>query len=270
LETAKEELQSTNEELTTLNEELQTRNVDLSQVNNDLNNLIGTFNMPMVMLGTDMTIRRFTPLAQKVFNLIPSDVGRRISDINPNIPLPDLVPLVEEVIETLKVKEVEVQDRDGYWYSLRVRPYRTAENKIDGAVMVLVDIGEVRQGLEEVAEMVRSPMLILSDDLRVNQANDAFYKRFNVKKQDTLGRSVFTLGNGQWDIPRLRTLLESVLPTNNKVEDFRVEHDFPGIGRQKFSFSARSLYQKSKGTHYVLVLIEEVDGGAGGDSSEEK
>src|SRR5215510_200109 len=125
--------------------------------------------------------------------------------------------------------------------------------------MVLVDIGEVRQGLEEAVEMIRSPMLILSADLRVNKANDAFYQQFKVHRRETVGRSIFTLGNGQWDIPRLRTLLESVLPENHKVEDFRVEHDFPGIGRRKFSFSARSLYQKSKGTHYLMVLIEEVD-----------
>ena len=90
LETAKEELQSTNEELTTLNEEFQNRNSELSQANNDLNNLISSFNMPMLMLGNDLTIRRFTPLAEKLFNLIPSDVGRRISDINPNITLPHL------------------------------------------------------------------------------------------------------------------------------------------------------------------------------------
>jgi two-component system CheB/CheR fusion protein len=105
LETAKEELQSTNEELTTLNEELQNRNSELSQLNNDLNNLIGSFNMPLLMLGNDLTVRRFTPLAEKLFNLIPSDVGRRISDINPNISMPHLDRLVSEVIDTLNMRE---------------------------------------------------------------------------------------------------------------------------------------------------------------------
>src|SRR5881394_698002 len=162
LETAKEELQSTNEELTTLNEELQNRNIELSQVNNDLSNLLGSFNMPIVMLSNDLTIRRFTPLAQKIFNLIPSDVGRRIGDINPNITLPNLNDLVTEVIDSLNVKEIEVQDREGHWYSLRVRPYRTAENKIDGAVIVLVDIGDVRQGLADMLEIVPQPMLLLA------------------------------------------------------------------------------------------------------------
>jgi two-component system CheB/CheR fusion protein len=258
LETAKEELQSTNEELTTLNEELQNRNIELGQANNDLNNLISSFSMPIVMLGTDLTIRKFTPLGQKLFNLIPSDVGRRISDINPNISLPDLKELVGEVIDTLNVKEIEVQDREGHWYSLRVRPYRTSENKIDGAILVLVDIGEIRQGLEETLQMVPDPMLLLSGDLRVSKGNDAYYQRFKADAAATEEKSLFKLGNGQWNIPSLRSLLESVLPANQHVENFRVEHEFPDIGRGVFLVNARRLYHHSKGTHYILVLFREV------------
>jgi two-component system, chemotaxis family, CheB/CheR fusion protein len=258
LETAKEELQSTNEELTTLNEELQNRNMELSQANNDLNNLISSFSMPIIMLGTDLTIRRFTPLGQKLFNLIPSDVGRRISDINPNITLPDLKDLVAEVIETLNVKEIEVQDREGHWYSLRVRPYRTAENKIEGAILVLVDIGEVRQGLEEMLQMIPDPMLLLNGELQVSKANAAFYERFKATPATTEQKSIFKLGSGQWNISVLRSLLESVLPTNQHVENFRVEHDFPEVGRRVYLVNARRLYHHSKGTHYILVLFREV------------
>jgi len=258
LETAKEELQSTNEELTTLNEELQNRNMDLSLANNDLNNLIGSFNMPIVMLGNDLNIRRFTPLAQKLFNLIPSDLGRRISDINPNIALPNLSDLVADVIETLNVREMEVQDREGHWYSLRIRPYRTSDNRIEGAVIVVVDIGEVRQGLEEVTEIVPFPMLLLSSDLRVTKANEIFYDNFQVIRKETEGQTIFKLGNGQWNIPALRTLLETMLPKNQKVENFKVEHHFPAIGRRVFLFNARRLYQVSKGTYYILVLLRDV------------
>jgi two-component system, chemotaxis family, CheB/CheR fusion protein len=257
LETAKEELQSTNEELTTLNEELQNRNAELGQVNNDLNNLLGSFNMPIVMLSNDLTIRRFTPLAQKLFNLIPSDIGRRISDINPNIGLPDLKELVTEVIESLNAKEIEVQDKEGHWYSLRVRPYRTAENKIDGAVVVLVDIGEIRRGLEELLEMVPEPMLLLNGDLRVSKSNTAFLRAFKTEAEATEDKSIFKLGSGQWNLPALRSLLESVLPNNQHVEDFEVDYDFPERGRCVFAVNARRLYHHSKGTHYVLVLFRE-------------
>jgi signal transduction histidine kinase len=139
LETAKEELQSTNEELNTVNDELQTRNLQLAQAGNDLQNLLSSVNIPIVMLGNDLRIRRFTPVSQRALNLIPSDVGRPISDINLNLELPRLDRLLAEVIETLTPKVMDVKDLGGRTHSLRIRPYRTEDNKIDGVVMVLVD-----------------------------------------------------------------------------------------------------------------------------------
>ena len=147
LETAKEELQSTNEELTTLNEELGSRNVELNRLNNDLVNLLASVNIPIVMVSADARIRRFTPQAQRVLNLIPGDVGRPIGDLNPRIDAPDLEQLIAEVIDTVSIRERDVQDREGRWYSMRIRPYRTTDNKIDGAVILLVDIDRIRRGL---------------------------------------------------------------------------------------------------------------------------
>lgn len=257
LETAKEELQSTNEELTTLNEELQNRNAELSQANNDLNNLIGSFNMPMLMLGNDLTIRRFTPLAEKLFNLIPSDVGRRISDINPNISLPHLDRIVTEVIDTLNMREVEVQDRDGHWFSIRIRPYRTSENKIEGAVIVLVDIADIRQALDEITEMSRQPMLILNDEFKVTKANQKFYDYFGVDRMEIEGKLIFDAGNGRWNIPALKNLLERILPENKRIENYRIEHDFHKAGKRALLLFARRLYQQSKGAHYIVIRFEE-------------
>ncbi len=257
LETAKEELQSTNEELTTLNEELQNRNVELSQANNDLNNLISSFNMPMLMLGSDLSIRRFTPLAERLFNLIPSDIGRRISDINSNISLPHIDKLVAEVIDTLNMREIEVQDREGRWFLLRIRPYRTSESKIEGAVLVLVDISDLRLAIDQLTELSLNPMLILTDVFRVTKANEAFYKTFSVGAGETEGRTIFELGEGQWNIPAFRVLLEQILPENRRVEKYRIEHEFPRIGRRTFLVSARRLYQQSKGTHYIVMRFDE-------------
>jgi two-component system CheB/CheR fusion protein len=140
LETAKEELQSTNEELTTVNEELQNRNDELSRVNNDLNNLLSSVNIPIVMLGNDLRIRRFTPVTEKVMNLIPTDIGRPITDIKSNLRIPDLRQLVTRVIDSLEIHENEVEDISGKWYSIRIRPYRTLDNKIDGVVIALIDL----------------------------------------------------------------------------------------------------------------------------------
>src|SRR5438876_2824916 len=139
LETAKEELQSTNEELTTVNEELQNRNLELTQVNDDITNLLVSANLPIIMLGNDLRIRRFTPHAEKMFNLIATDVGRSIIDINLNPKTPDIGSLVTDVIDSVTPKEIEVKDNNGRWYSIWIRPYRTADNKIDGAVIAFVD-----------------------------------------------------------------------------------------------------------------------------------
>jgi two-component system CheB/CheR fusion protein len=149
LETAKEELQSTNEELTTLNEELGNRNVELTQLNDDLENLFISVNIPIVMLSRDLRIRRFTPMAQKVLNLIPGDVGRSLSDIRSRIDVPDMEQLIADVIDTMSIREREVQDREGHWYSMRIRPYRTTDNKIEGAVICFVDVDMLHRTVEE-------------------------------------------------------------------------------------------------------------------------
>ncbi len=148
LETAKEELQSTNEELSTVNEELQHRNLELNQTTNDLTNLLTSTTIPVLMVGPDLRIRRLTPPARKIMNLLSTDVGRPIGDLKANVDVPDLEVLIAEVIEEVQVREREVRDREGRWYSLRVYPYRTTDHKIDGAVLVLLDIDEVKRGQE--------------------------------------------------------------------------------------------------------------------------
>lgn len=145
LQTAKEEAQSANEELSTVNEELRHRNAELARVNNDLVNLMSGVGLPIVMVGRDLRIRRFTPLAEKAFNLIASDVGRPISDMKSNLRLDDFPGLVARVIDSLAPFEGEVQDQAGRWHSLRIRPYVTLDNKIDGASVVLLDIDSARR-----------------------------------------------------------------------------------------------------------------------------
>lgn len=140
LETAKEELQSSNEELTTMNEELHNRNDELSHVNNDLNNLLSSVNIPIVMLGNDLRLRRFTPMAEKVMNLIPGDIGRPITDIKPNLKIADFRQMIGKVVDTLEIHESEVEDQTGKRYLMRIRPYRTVDNKIDGVVVVWLDL----------------------------------------------------------------------------------------------------------------------------------
>jgi two-component system, chemotaxis family, CheB/CheR fusion protein len=140
LETAKEELQSANEELTTVNDELRNRNLEVSLVNNDLTNLLSSIDIAVVMVGSDLTIRRFTPEAQKYLGLIPTDVGRPLLNINPSIEIPDFQGLVLQVMASLRPVEKELRDRKGARLLMRILPYRTTENKIDGAVLTIIGI----------------------------------------------------------------------------------------------------------------------------------
>jgi two-component system CheB/CheR fusion protein len=152
LQTAKEEAQSANEELATVNEELRHRNTELARVNDDMVNLLAGVNLPIIMVSRDLRIRRFTPLAEKTFNLIPSDVGRPISDIQPNLVHDNFPELIAEVIDSLTPYEGVTRDKAGHWYSLRVRPYVTMDNKIDGASIVLLDIDSIRRHLQQAGE----------------------------------------------------------------------------------------------------------------------
>ena len=140
LETAKEELQSTNEELSTVNDELRTRNVEITLINNDLTNLLSSIDIAVVMVGSDLTIRRFTPQAQKLLGLIPADVGRPLWNINPSMEIPNFQQLALQVISSVRPVEQEIHSKNSSVYQLRILPYRTIEDKIEGAVITLLDV----------------------------------------------------------------------------------------------------------------------------------
>ena len=157
LETSKEELQSTNEELVTVNTELQKRVEELSEANNDINNLLASTEIGTIFLDINLCINRFTPATTKLFNLIQTDIGRPLGDITSIIQLDDLRECAQEVLDTLVRQEVELQDKKGNWYSMRITPYRTLENVIDGVVLNFVDINKLKQikELNRLATVVR-------------------------------------------------------------------------------------------------------------------
>ncbi|MGH8567214.1 MAG: PAS domain S-box protein, partial [Gammaproteobacteria bacterium] len=267
LETANEELQSTNEELSTVNEQLQHRNLEVNQTTNDLQNLLSSTAIPVVMVGPDLRIRRLTPPARKIMNLLPADLGRPIGDFRANVDVPDLEALIAEVIDEVQHREREVRDRGGRRYALRVHPYRTSDDKIDGAVLVLLDIedlkrsqeeaGEARDYAEAIVATVREPLLVLDEKLRVLTANAAFYRTFGVQAAETHERLVYDLGNRQWDIPALRILLEQVLPHEHAFERFEVQHHFPQIGQKTMLLNARGLYRAGLPS-LILLAIEDI------------
>jgi two-component system CheB/CheR fusion protein len=274
LETGKEELQSANEELLTLNLELQKRNLELSDINNDVQNLFRSINFPVVILDNDLHIRRFNSVAEKELNLIPSDIGRPIGHIN--LIVPDLEQEASEVTETLAVKEREVQDREGRWYSMQIRPYRTLENTISGVVVTFIEISsvkkfaaaqEAREFAEAIVETVREPLLVLNAEMTLKTANRAFYQTFQVTTDETINHSLFELGNGQWKIPALKLLLEDIIYRDSAFQDFEVHHDFPRIGRRTMLVNARRIPGSNSESKLILMAIEDITERVWGDKN---
>jgi two-component system CheB/CheR fusion protein len=268
IETSKEELQSMNEELMTVNSESQNKIEELSSLTDDMNNLLAGTDVATIFVDNDLKIKRFTPKSKKLINVIESDVGRPLQDIASNLEYRDLIQDAEDVLKTLIPFEHEVQDSNGLWYLMRILPYRTLNNVIDGLVISFIDIHEQKRTQSEltdaldysngIIETVREPLLILDADLRVLTANEAFYRSFKVRSDETEGRLIYELGSRQWDIPRLRELLEKILPQNSMFQDFEVEHTFPSIGRKEMLLNARRITQRGRGTDMILLAIEDV------------
>lgn len=230
LETAKEELQSGNEELTTINEQLSHRNIELAQANNDIINLLTSTNMPLVMVGGDGRIRRFTTPAKKVMNLLPTDIGRPLSDIRPPLPGADLETIIAEVIEKIQPIEQEVCDRDGRWYVLRVQPYRTHENKLDGAVLVLFDIQRRKLAEEElrdkanrlrsIVDHVVDGIVTIDEKGRIESFNPEAEKLFQHKADAIAGQDFKNLLAEQFHAD-FESRLEGYLRTSQEHSDGR-------------------------------------------------
>ncbi|MBC8234393.1 PAS domain-containing protein [bacterium] len=268
LETSKEELQSLNEELTTVNAELQGKIEQLSDSNNDMKNLLDSTNIATIFLDNDRCIKRFTQEATNIINLIETDIGRPIDHIVSKLIYEYLVEDVNKVLRTLVYEEKEVKTRDGNWYVMRIVPYRTTDNVIDGVVITFVDINEQKQSqqaiqdareyAENIFETMRTPLIVLNADLQIISANRSFYKTFKVMPSESQEQNIYDLGNRQWDIPKLRELLEEIIPNKTTVENFRVEHHFPDTGRRVMLLNARQVYQESKESQMILVAIEDI------------
>ena len=268
LEASKEEMQSINEELTTVNSQLAEKVTELTETNDDLANLLGSTHIATVFLNKQLQIRRFTAPATELLNLIPGDVGRPFAHITQNFSGEQLVSDAENVLKNLSVAEREVQARDGHWYTVRILPYRTLDDRIDGVVITFSDVTRLKQVEaalqydkafgESIVETVQDPLIVLDGQLRITSVNSAFYRRFQVKPEEVVGRVIYDLGSQQWDIARLRELLEDIIPKHATFRDFRVDHEFPGIGRRTMLLSARRVQSTGEMPECILLAMEDV------------
>lgn len=266
LETSKEELQSSNEELNTLNEELQNRNLELSHLSDDLANILSSTTMPILMLDRELRIRRVTEAAEQLFNIRSKDIGLPIGDIRMGLTVKDLEILVRRVMETLHAEELELQDIEGRWHLLRIRPYRTADNRIEGSVLTLIDIDQVRRAqiqadaardfAELIVESVQTPLLVLRNDLSIRMANRAFCKSYGLQHSEISDRFFYEIGGGRWNLRDLRTALERIPARRGSVKNFEVEQELPGLGKRSFLINAHRV--QPVGENQILVAVEDV------------
>jgi two-component system CheB/CheR fusion protein len=275
LTTSQEELQSINEELVTANTEIRSKNEALRRANNDLHNLLIGTEIATIFLDIDLSIKSFTPATTSLVNLIDTDAGRPLKHMVPNLKYERLLADAEHVLDSLNTIEREVETTEGRWYNMRIMPYRTVDNVIDGVVLTFGDISyqkKTEAALHQLNEAVsrawdyaqniidtlHEGLLILDHELRVESANHSFYRLFGLSPAEIEGRLIYELDDRQWDMPQLRDLLGQVIAQNKTFEAFEFEHIFPQGGHRKLHLNARQLFQTDGETTKVLLAIEDV------------
>ena len=267
LETGREEMQSLNEELATVNAELRAKVDDLADAQSDLQNLFNSTDTATIFLDADLNIKRFTPAVRAVANLIVSDLGRPLSDIASKLEGQPLIDDAREVLQSLVSRAREIRNAEGTWYVMRTLPYRTVTNTIGGVILTFSDVTAIKQAevvlreaqayFESIVQTVREPLVVLDREFRVVSANGSFYESFGITPADTERQVIYGLGNGAWDIPQLRELLERILPTNSKFDHFEIDHVFPGLGRKVVVLNARRLERQMGLPGLILLAMEE-------------
>jgi len=258
LQAFNEELESSGEQLQSTNEELQSRNRELGRANDDLANLLSSTTIPILMVDNELRIRRATPAAERLFNVPIGDTRLRLGE--------GLDSLIRRVIDTSTGEEMELLDREGRWNVLRVRPYRTADNRIEGAVLTMLDIDELhraqtaadlaREFAESIVESVQIPLLVLKSDLRVRVANQAFLSAYSRRSADVEDRTLDEIGRAQWSLPEFKRALERLSNEETSSEDLECFQDIPGVGKRTVLINARRV--REQGDHQILIAVQDI------------
>ena len=268
LEAAKEELQATNEELTTVNEELARRNAELRTAHDELSNLLGSAQIPILVLDNDMRILRFTPAAETTFDLHRSDTGKQLTSLKLTVQLPDLKNEVAKVLRGQKATAQDVRDRQGRWYTLWIRPYLTSEKRIEGVTLSLIDFTETRNELltlqssrdyaEAALDTRKVSMVVLDSSLKIVRANKMFYDSFKTSAPKASGRTLFKLGKGMWNSRPLREQLLALSHDATPFTDYECEFDVPARGTRTLSISGRIVEHSVDEAKRLVVTIEDM------------
>jgi two-component system CheB/CheR fusion protein len=190
LMTSKEEMQSLNEELQTVNAELQSKVDDFSRVNNDMKNLLNSTDIATLFLDKELNIRRYTNQATKIFKLIKSDIGRPFTDLVSDLIYPELAADALEVLKTLVFIQKQIPAKDGRWFSIRIMPYRTFDDRIDGLVITFINLSDLKQVEVKLHETEQIHRLLLnsSSDVIIKLSTDWKILEFNPEAEKFFGK----------------------------------------------------------------------------------
>jgi two-component system CheB/CheR fusion protein len=268
LAAAENGLKASNATLVALNGELRKGNADLNAINDDLSNLLASSQIPILMLDRKMRVRRFTPPAEKAFGLSAADVGQPLAALKLSIEAPHLKDAIRDVVAGFEMRQFEVRDRHARWYALSIRPYKTAANVIDGAVLSLIDVTEKQSGIREltaardyaeaIVDTVNDSLLILNRHLKVKTASRFYYELFRESPAEVKGRSIYELCGGLWNVPLLRKHLTALAAHATPFSGWEAEFDVPRLGRRTLTISGRVVPHEAGDETRIVLAIEDV------------
>ena len=253
-----------NEELNTLNTQLTHQNEVLTQANDTLHNFLQSAEIGMIFLNQDLAVREYTRAVKAIFSLRPEDRGRPLAEIANQLDYDTLNADADKVMATLDEVRKEVRGGDDQWYSVGIRPYRTTNNVIDGLVLTFSDVTTQKQAqleaeqhvgyVRQVMDTISDSLIELDNNLRVIAVNESFRKMFQVDADVSIGRQIYDLGNGEWNIPDLRRLLYEIISDQTVVLDYEVKQDFPNIGTRTMRINAREVAELNR----ILLVITDI------------
>ncbi|MGY6274511.1 CheR family methyltransferase [Methylomonas sp. MgM2] len=264
LETSKEEMQSLNEELNAVNSELHIKVEQLSVINDDMQNLMNSTDIATIFLDNQLKIKRFTQQAQSIVKVIDSDIGRSLADLVSVLKYDHLIDDAKAVLRTLVRKDTEVETLAGDWYLLRILPYRTAENMIDGLVITFVDITRLKKAEQTahaaylttaIVNSINQPLIVLDDALRVLTVNRAYGQTFNCSPEQVSGKAFFDIHQAAWRSDGLRDHLIRLLADKQAFDCFGHDAAFPGAGKKRLLINGCILKQLPNSPESILLAI---------------
>ena len=237
----------------------------------EMRNMLNSMDIPTIFLDDNLCVRRFSANAEKIVNLLETDVGRPFNQLSSKILDVDLEQVIQKVRDTNQHFEKQIKTTGGHFYLMRILPYPHLENQRRSVVLTFLNIRELKamtkqlqfvedawRFAEGIVETVREPLIVLDQHMKIISANASFYRLFKSLERDLEGTSLYDLGDGKLDTPELRKILEEVLPSSCSFQDHEIEFDLTGVGPIKLRLNARRIHEHGVAKDRILLAMEQV------------